>query len=94
MILNGVYSDLSYLGRVSHGPRVVVMACPGTNALTRQCIGSRRIGELKSLQGRTGAWSNDVNVTPRGVDWQMKIDDARCKLNSVYRKLSSDKAVV
>ena len=25
-----------------------------------------------------------VNATQRGVDWQMKIDDARTKLKSVY----------
>jgi len=29
----------------------------------------------------------DVNSAQRGVDWQMKIDDARCKLASVYRKI-------
>ncbi len=28
-----------------------------------------------------------VNSTQRGVDWQVKIDDARCKLTSVYRKI-------
>ncbi|MGB6661628.1 MAG: hypothetical protein WBE90_21755, partial [Xanthobacteraceae bacterium] len=27
---------------------------------------------------------SDVNATQRGVDWQMKIDDARTKLKSVY----------
>ena len=27
---------------------------------------------------------HDVNGTQRGVDWQMKVDDARCKLKSVY----------
>jgi hypothetical protein len=57
------------------------------SSLTRQCIGGRRIGELQTLQDRIGAWSNDVNVTQRGVDWQMKIDDARCKLKSVYPKI-------
>jgi hypothetical protein len=31
-------------------------------------------------------WSSDVNGTQRGIDWQMKIDDARCKLTSVYLK--------
>jgi hypothetical protein len=29
----------------------------------------------------------DVNSAQRGVDWQMKIDDARCKLASVYPKI-------
>ena len=56
------------------------------SSMTRQCIGGRRIGDLKRLRERIRAWSNDVNRTQRGVDWQMKIDDARCKLKSVYPK--------
>jgi hypothetical protein len=47
----------------------------------------RRIGELKTLRDRISAWSRDVNHTQRGVDWQMKIDDARVKLKSVYLKI-------
>lgn len=31
--------------------------------------------------------ANDVNTTRRGVDWQMKIDNASCKLKSVYPKI-------
>jgi hypothetical protein len=31
--------------------------------------------------------SSDVNGAQRGVDWQMKIGDARCKLASVYPKI-------
>jgi hypothetical protein len=31
--------------------------------------------------------SIDVTDTQRGVDWQMTIDDARCKLKSVYPKI-------
>ncbi len=57
------------------------------SSLTRQCLGGDRIGELKALQDRIAAWSKDVNKTQRGVDWQMKIDDARCKLKSVYPKI-------
>ncbi len=56
------------------------------SSMTRQCIGGRRIGDLKTLREQIRAWSNDVNKTQRGVDWQMKIDDARCKLKSVYPK--------
>ncbi len=55
--------------------------------MTRQCIHGRRIGELSTLQDEIAAWSVDVNSTQRGVDWQMKIDDARCKLKSVYPKI-------
>ena len=36
---------------------------------------------------RPATWSSDVNSTQRGVDWQMKIDDARGKLTSVYPKI-------
>lgn len=57
------------------------------SSITRQCVGGRRIGDLKTLREQIAAWSNDVNRTQRGVDWQMKIDDARCKLRSVYPKI-------
>jgi hypothetical protein len=55
--------------------------------MTRQCLHGRRIGELPLLQEEIGAWSLDVTSTQRGVDWQMKIDDARSKLKSVYPKI-------
>ena len=57
------------------------------SSLTRQSIGGQRIGDLKTLRDRIAAWSHDVNKTQRGVDWQMKINDARCKLKSVYPKI-------
>lgn len=57
------------------------------SALTRQCITGRRIGDLKTLQAEISAWAQDINNIQRGVDWRMKIDDARCKLKSVYPKI-------
>jgi hypothetical protein len=57
------------------------------SALTRQCIDSRRFEDIKILHEETVAWSMDVNQRQRGVDWQMKIDDARCKLTSIYPKI-------
>jgi hypothetical protein len=39
------------------------------------------------MNERISAWSTDVNKTQRGVDWQMKVDDARSKLTSVYPKI-------
>jgi hypothetical protein len=57
------------------------------SSLTRQCVIGRRFGEIEILRAETSAWSIDVNGTQRGVDWQMKIDDARCKLKSVYPKI-------
>ena len=57
------------------------------SSLTRQCVAGRRIGEIATLRAEISAWACDVNETQRGVDWQMKIDDARCKLKSVYPKI-------
>ncbi len=57
------------------------------SSLTRQCVSGRRFGVLTTLQSEIAAWSNDVNHTQRGVDWQMKIGDARCKLKSLYPKI-------
>lgn len=57
------------------------------SCMTRQCLHHRRIGEIEVLQEEINAWSIDVTSTQRGVDWQMKIDDARCKLKSVYPKI-------
>jgi len=57
------------------------------SSMTRQCVSGRRIAEIDTLQKEIGAWSTDVNSSQRGVDWQMKISDARCKLKSVYPKI-------
>jgi DDE superfamily endonuclease len=57
------------------------------SSLTRQGLGGDRIDGLKTLRDRISAWSQDVNQAQRGVDWQMQIDDARCKLKSVYPKI-------
>jgi hypothetical protein len=56
------------------------------SCLTRQCVSGRRIGSEEALREQATAWHEDVNATQRGVDWQMKIDDARLKLKSVYPK--------
>jgi hypothetical protein len=54
------------------------------SSLTRQCVDGRRFPDEQTLREETAAWSTEVNSTQRGVDWQMKIDDARIKLKSVY----------
>lgn len=59
------------------------------SSMTRQCISGKRLGDIETLQSEIAAWSTDVNSTQRGVDWQMKIEDARCKLTSVYPKIKS-----
>jgi hypothetical protein len=57
------------------------------SSLTRQCVAGRRFGDVETLRQETSAWSSDVNNTQRGVEWHMKIDDARSKLTSVYPKI-------
>jgi len=57
------------------------------SSLTRQCVAGRRFANVETLRDDTSAWSSDVNSTQRGVDWHMKIDDARCKLKSVYPRI-------
>ena len=59
------------------------------SSLTRQCVSGRRFANVQTLRDETAAWSTDVNSTQRGVDWQMKIDDARCKLKSIYPKIKT-----
>lgn len=54
------------------------------SSLTRQCVAGRRFPDAATLREETAAWSTDVNNAQRGVDWQMRIDDARTKLKSVY----------
>lgn len=57
------------------------------SSLTRQCVSSRRFGDIDTLRSETAAWSAHVNDTQRGVDWQLKLDDARIKLKSIYPKI-------
>jgi hypothetical protein len=57
------------------------------SSLTRQCVSGRRFGTLATLQSEIAAWSIDTNTKQRGVDWQMKIRDARCQLKSLYPKI-------
>lgn len=59
------------------------------SSLTRQCVSGRRFADIQTLRSETSAWSCDVNSTQRGVDWQMKITDARCKLKSIYPKIKT-----
>lgn len=57
------------------------------SSMTRQCLGRRRIGDIETLRKETQSWSKAVNGQQKGVDWQMKIEDARYKLKSVYPKI-------
>jgi len=54
------------------------------SALGRQCIGSRRIPDLETLNGLLDPWYVDRNRKQRGVDWQFTTEDARVKLKRLY----------
>ena len=57
------------------------------SSLTRQCVAGRRFGDADTLRQETSAWSTDVNDHQRGVEWHMKVDDARIKLATIYPKI-------
>ena len=57
------------------------------SCMTSQCLTGRRIATVETLHEEIGAWSSDVTNSQRGVEWQMRIDDARCKLITVYPKI-------
>lgn len=69
-----------------HGSWLNIAECE-LSAMTRQSLDGRRIGDLATLRAEIAAWSADINTRQRGVDWQMKVADARCKLKSVYPKI-------
>jgi hypothetical protein len=57
------------------------------SAMTRQCVKGRRFGDVETLRDEVAAWSTDVNDTQRGVDWHMKVEEARVKLTAIYPKI-------
>ena len=69
-----------------HGSWLNIAECE-LSAMTRQSLDGRRIGELEELGAEIAAWSDDTNTRQRGVEWQMKVADARCKLKAVYPKI-------
>jgi DDE superfamily endonuclease len=59
------------------------------SSFTRQCVTGRRFGDMEPLADEAAAWSDETNETQRGVEWHMKVDDARSKLASVYPKIKT-----
>jgi hypothetical protein len=57
------------------------------SSMTRQCVTGRRFATIDLLRSETAAWQRHSNAKQRGVDWQFKVGDARCKLKSVYPKI-------
>ena len=69
-----------------HGSWLNIARCE-LSVMTRQRVAGRRIGELSVLQAEIASWSTTTNARQRGMEWQMTVADARCKLKSVYPKI-------
>lgn len=80
------WASIEFRQTLKHG-RWLNIAENKLRSLTRQCVDGRRFGDVETLREATAAWSCDVNSTLRGDDWQMRIDEAPCKLITVYTKI-------
>lgn len=69
-----------------HGSWLNIAECE-LSAMTRQCLKDKRVATIEELSSEIACWSNNVNEKQRGVEWQMKVDDARIKLKSIYPKI-------
>ena len=54
------------------------------SALSKQCLGKRRIDNLEQLNEELSKWHCDRNSKQNGVDWQFSNEDARIKLKYLY----------
>ena len=54
------------------------------SALAAQCLGTRRISSIESLNKELSAWETRRNTGWKGVDWHFYTTDARLKLKRLY----------
>jgi hypothetical protein len=54
------------------------------SAMAAQCLGSRRIPDIATLNTELAAWHTQRNHLQKGVDWQFTTADARIKLKRLY----------
>jgi len=69
-----------------HGSWLNIAECE-LSALAAQCLGSRRIDDIDSLNLELKAWYIRRNCAQKGVDWQFTAEDARVKLKRLYPKI-------
>ena len=60
---------------------------------TRDCLVHRRIPVVASLAEEAAARVEDVRFQQRTVDWQMKLDDAHCRLKALSPKIQADQSI-
>jgi transposase len=56
----------------------------------RQCLGKRRIAELRSLQRETRAWNRRMNRKRVTIDWTFDRQQARKKFRYKYKRKRSE----
>ena len=66
-----------------HGSWLNIAECE-LSSLAAQCLGSRRIADIESLNLELKAWYTRRNCAQKGVDWQFTTADARNKLKRLY----------
>jgi hypothetical protein len=66
-----------------HGSWLNIAECE-LSSLATQCLGSRRIPDIDSLNLELKAWHTQRNYSQKGVDWQFTTSDARIKLKRLY----------
>jgi hypothetical protein len=54
------------------------------SALAAQCLGTRRIPTIETLNKELSAWETKRNDDQKGVDWHFTCEDARTKLKRLY----------
>jgi hypothetical protein len=54
------------------------------SAMAAQCLGTRRIGDIQTLNRELAAWHTHRNKSQKGVDWRFTTTDARIKLKRLY----------
>jgi hypothetical protein len=57
------------------------------SALAAQCLGTRRIGDIQTLNVELSVWHTWRNRNQKGVDWQFTTADARTKLKRLYPEI-------
>ena len=66
-----------------HGSWLNIAECE-LSALATQCLGTRRITMIETLNEELRAWYTRRNHAQKGVDWQFATEDARIKLKKLY----------
>ena len=58
--------------------------------LSRQCLGTRRIGDLQSLSQETQAWNHQMNCNRTKINWTFDRKRARKKFHYRYKTKRSE----